>query len=83
MKLALKENLPEEKVTRIIDLIPGEIFIDSDNDYCMKIDPEYDESGRLITAVAVSGISIGALLEYDEESRVIPVNAELHILGRV
>ena len=83
MKLTLKDNLSKEKGVRIADLVPGQIFIDSDCDYCMKIQPEVGCTGEHLTAVAVSGPSIGALLEYDGDSLVIPVNAELNILGYV
>ena len=83
MKLILKDNLPKEKGVRIVDLDLGQIFIDSDGDYCMVIQPEEDCMGEELTAVAVSGPSIGVLLAYDGNTLVIPVNAELNILGYV
>jgi hypothetical protein len=83
MVLTLKDNLSKEKGVPIFNLIPGEIFIDSDGDYCMRVNSEYDEDGRLITAVAVSGLSVGALVAYEEATCVIPVKAELSITGYV
>lgn len=83
MKLILKDNFPKEKGVRIVDLDLGQIFIDSNGDYCMVIQPEKDCMGEELTAVAVSGPSIGALLAYDGDTLVTPVNAELNILGYV
>lgn len=83
MVLTLKDNLSKEKGVRIVDLDLGQIFIDSDGDYCMVIQPEKDCMGKELTAVAVSGPSIGTLLAYDYDTLVIPVNAELNILGYV
>lgn len=80
MKLMLNDTLSKEKNVYLKDLEFSQIFTDNDGDYCMKIKPEEEVSGEILTAVVLSGACIGDCLAYDEKALVTPVKAELTIL---
>ena len=80
MKLYLNDAIRKPALCYLKDLEVGQIFVDNDGDYCMKITPEEDTLGDILTAVALSGASIGSCLTYEEDAPVIPVEAELNII---
>lgn len=80
MKLYLNDAIQKPVKCYLNDLEVGQVFVDKDGDYCMKIVPEEDEIGNLLTIVVLSGHALGECLAYDEDALVIPVEAELNII---
>lgn len=80
MKLYLNDAIQKPVKCYLNDLEVGQVFIDNAGDYCMKIKPEEDEIGDILTAVALSGGVVGSCLAYDEDTLVIPVEAELNVI---
>lgn len=80
MKLYLNDPTHKPVKCYLNDLEVGQVFVDDDGDYCMKITPEDSIDGSLLTAVALSGVEIGRCLSYHEDILVIPVEAELNII---
>lgn len=81
MKLYLNEAIQKPARCQFKDLGVGQVFVDDDGDYCMKIVPEEETTfGDTLTAVVLSGASIGGCIAYDEDALVIPVEAELNII---
>lgn len=80
MKLYLNDAIQKPVLRYLKDLEVGQIFIDDDGDYCMKIAPEENVDGNILTAVTLSSVDIGRCLIYGEDALVIPVEAELNVI---
>lgn len=79
MKLYLNDAIQKPTRRNLSELEIGQIFIDDDGDYCMKIAPEEDAIGDILTVVVLSGDALGSCLAYDDVL-VIPVEAELNVI---
>lgn len=81
MKLMLNDTIQKPNAKPLEEIKPGQIFIDGDGDYCMKIKLEKSEDGQILSAIVLSGSCIGECVAYSNQTFVIPVRAELTILG--
>lgn len=80
MKLYLNDAIQKPVKCYLNDLEVGQIFIDDDGDYCMKIVPEEAVDGSLLTIIVLSGVQLGTCYAYKGDSLVIPVEAELNVI---
>ena len=81
MKLALNDTLYKKREVYVKDLLPGQIFIDRDGDYCMRTLSEELSDGQTAIAIVLSGVCIGSNLICNRDEIAIPVKAELTVLG--
>lgn len=80
MKFYLNDAIQKPVKCYLNDLEVGQIFVDKDGDYCMKIVPEEDTLGDTLTAVVLSGDGLGCCFAYSGDALVTPVEAELNII---